>query len=31
MFKEYFFTLQKAPFRNAIKPISEVEKHHIAP
>ena len=23
--------MQKAPFRNAIKPISEAEKHHIAP
>ena len=31
MFKGYFFTLQKAPFRIAKKPISEAEKHHIAP
>ena len=30
MFKGYFFMLQKAPFRLAIKPISEAEKHHIA-
>ena len=31
MFKGYFFMLQKAPFRLAIKPISEAEKHHIVP
>ena len=30
MFKDYFFVLQYAPFRLAIKPISEAEKHHIA-
>ena len=28
--KGYFFVLQYAPFRLAIKPISEAEKHHIA-
>ena len=31
MFKWYFFTLQKAPFRLAKWPVSEAEKHHIAP
>ena len=31
MFKGCFFMLQKAPFRLAIKPISEAEKHHIVP
>ena len=31
MFKGRFFALQKAPFRLAKWPISESEKHHIAP
>ena len=31
MSKRYFFVLQKAPFRLAKWPISEAEKHHIAP
>ena len=31
MFKWHSLTLQKAPFRPAIKPISGAEKHHIAP
>ena len=30
MFKGHFSVLQYAPFRLAIKPISEAEKHHIA-
>ena len=31
MFKGYFFVLQYAPFRLAIKPISKAEKPHFAP
>ena len=31
MLKCHFVVLQKASFRNAIKPISGAEKHHIAP
>ena len=31
MLKCHFAVLQKASFRNAIKPISGAEKHHIAP
>ena len=31
MFKGHSFALQYAPFRLAIKPISEAEEHHIAP
>ena len=31
MFKGHFLVLQKAPFQLAKWPISEAEKHHIAP